>query len=168
MAVHQLVVGTHGSSIHLVEFDPSSSSLVVRHSLRLREQPSWITPSPTVPGLLYVNAWVDDRIYAVQLSEAKGFEVRSETAAGGGGPTHFVVDGNALLAVNVHLSHLFPSAAPLTGRCCSTAADPSSAIPSPPTASSPVLPRLRATSSPSTTATRRPRTRARKEERNAP
>ncbi|GAA6034261.1 hypothetical protein JCM8097_003812 [Rhodosporidiobolus ruineniae] len=100
MLKHQVVVGTHSDSIHLVEFDPAVPSLVVLHSLCLREQPSTVTLSPSIPGLFYANSWTDDRLYAIQLSEEKGFEVKSETAAGGGGPTHFVVNGDALLAVN--------------------------------------------------------------------
>ncbi|GAA5933827.1 hypothetical protein JCM3775_000296 [Rhodotorula graminis] len=102
MPVHHILVGTHSDQIHLVEFDSSAPSLTVKHSLQLRDQPSWIALSPTHPGLCYVNGWVDDVLYAVRFDAVEGFEVLGEARAGGGGPTHMEVtpDGKALLSVN--------------------------------------------------------------------
>ncbi|GAA5891628.1 hypothetical protein JCM8208_007349 [Rhodotorula glutinis] len=102
MPVHHILVGTHSDQIHLVEFDSSSPSLTVLHSLKLRDQPSWIVLSPTHSGLCYVNGWVDDVCYAVRFDVVEGFEVLGEARAGGGGPTHMEVtpDGKALSSVN--------------------------------------------------------------------
>jgi hypothetical protein len=104
MPVHRLLVGTHASAVHLIEFDSTAHSLVLKHSLELAEQTSWIALSPSIPGLFYVNSWSTDRIFAVRVEEG-GFVVLSETTFVGEGPTHFEVEegGAALVAVNVRL-----------------------------------------------------------------
>lgn len=116
MPIHHIIVGTHSDQIHLVEFDSSAPSLAVKHSLKLRDQPSWIVLSPTHKGLCYVNGWVDDVLFAVRFDADEGFEVLGEARAGGGGPTHMEVtpDGKALLSVNVRpsLFELFLVAVP--------------------------------------------------------
>lgn len=121
MAIQQIIVGTHSDKIHLVEFDSSAPSLTVKHSLKLRDQPSWIVLSPTHPGLCYVNGWVDDLFFAVRFDAETGFEVLDQARAGGGGPTHMEVtpDGKALLSVNVCTSILVrcPLRAVLTAAC---------------------------------------------------
>ncbi|BGP51479.1 hypothetical protein JCM10450v2_007421 [Rhodotorula kratochvilovae] len=102
MPIHRILVGSHTDQIHLVEFDSSTPSLTVKHSLALRAQPSWIVLSPTHTGLCYVNGWVDDLFFAVRFDAGKGFEVLAQAKAGGGGPTHMEVtpDGKALISVN--------------------------------------------------------------------
>ncbi|GAA6051409.1 hypothetical protein JCM3770_000504 [Rhodotorula araucariae] len=124
MPLHHILIGSHTDQIHLIEFDSTTPTLTLKHSLALRPQPSWIVLSPTHPGLCYVNGWVDDVFFAVRFDADDGFEVVGHADAGGGGPTHMEVtpDGRALISVNyrsgsvvytpLRLDGLFAQAAP--------------------------------------------------------
>lgn len=105
----KLILGTHAFHLHLLDFDPATTSLKKLGSIKLKEQPSFTLRHPTLKDLWYVTAWVDSVVYVVRVDPDKGsFEVLSEAKSGGGGPTFFTMtdDGESLLIANV---------SPLTG-----------------------------------------------------
>ena len=99
----QILISSHGEHIHLLSLPPSpSTDLQLISSLKLGQQPSYSLPHPSIPGLIYVSAWVPDVIYAVRLEEGQ-MEVVAQTSAGAGGPTFFIIteDRGSLLVANV-------------------------------------------------------------------
>lgn len=100
----KLLLGTHAFHLHLLDFDPATTSLKKLASIKLREQPSFALRHPTLKDLWYVTAWVDSVIFVVRVnSEKETFEVLSEAKSGGGGPTFFAMtdDVESLLIANV-------------------------------------------------------------------
>lgn len=100
----KLLLGSHAFHLHLLDFDPATTSLKKLASIKLREQPSFALRHPTLEDLWYVTAWVDSVIFVVRVNPEKGtFEVLSEAKSGGGGPTFFTMtdDVESLLIANV-------------------------------------------------------------------
>jgi 6-phosphogluconolactonase (cycloisomerase 2 family) len=100
----KLILGSHGFHLHLLNFDPATSSIKKDASIKLKEQPSFTLRHPTLRDLWYVTAWVDSVVYMVRVDEEQGkFEVLKEAKSGGGGPTFFTLtnDGESLLIANV-------------------------------------------------------------------
>lgn len=100
----KVLVGTHAFHLHLVDFDPSTSTLRKINDIKLKEQPSYVLQHPVYKDLFYVTAWVDSIIYVMQVDAERGeFKVRGQAESGGGGPTHFVLspDGESLIIANV-------------------------------------------------------------------
>lgn len=102
----KVLIGTHAFYLHLVDFDPSTSTITKVSDIKLREQPSYALPHPIHKDLFYVTAWVDSIIYVMRIDEERGaFEVLGQAQSGGGGPTHFVLspDGESLIMANVSI-----------------------------------------------------------------
>lgn len=100
----KLLLGTHAFHLHLLDFDPATSSIKKVSSIKLKEQPSFTLSHPTLRDLWYVTAWVDSVVYVVRVDAEQGkFEVLGEAKSGGGGPTFFTLtdDGESLLIANV-------------------------------------------------------------------
>lgn len=100
-----IVIGSHSDKIYSIAYDRSSPSRSLRliHSATLGMETSWLAASPTRRGLLYVNSRDSNKLFAVQLQSTGELELLDSTDCGGVGPTHFVVDGDALVVVNVSL-----------------------------------------------------------------
>jgi 6-phosphogluconolactonase (cycloisomerase 2 family) len=100
----RIFLGTHAIHLHLLDFDPATTSLKKVSSIKLKEQPSFTLRHPTLRDLWYVTAWVDSVVYVVRVDAEQGkFEVLGEAKSGGGGPTFFTLtdDGESLLIANV-------------------------------------------------------------------
>jgi 6-phosphogluconolactonase (cycloisomerase 2 family) len=100
----KILLGTHEFHLHLLDYDPATSSIKKVGSIKLKEQPSFTLRHPTLRGLWYVTAWVDSVVYVVRVDAEQGkSEVLKEAKSGGGGPTFFTLtdDGESLLIANV-------------------------------------------------------------------
>ncbi len=102
MVSHRIVVATHAEHIHFLTFETDPPALNLLSSLQLKEQPSWVEASPTHKDLIYVNSWIENKIFALKLIN-DGAEIVSECDSGGAGPTYMKVtlDGKGLMVVNV-------------------------------------------------------------------
>jgi 6-phosphogluconolactonase (cycloisomerase 2 family) len=109
----KVLIGTHAFHLHLVDFDPATSTITKVSDIKLREQPSYALRHPIHKDLFYVTAWVESIIYVIRVDEKRGgFEVLGQAQSGGGGPTHFVLspDGESLIMANVSVMNRRPYA----------------------------------------------------------
>lgn len=105
-----LLIASHGKTIHLVKVGSSNSledrpvqqaeakdglTATVTASLELPNQPSFAIEHPTIPGLIYVTSWIENKLFKIRVDQGgesgkenqNTFKVEAEANTGGGGPT---------------------------------------------------------------------------------
>jgi 6-phosphogluconolactonase (cycloisomerase 2 family) len=100
---HRIVLATHARHIHFLSFETEPPALHYLGSKEMKEQPSWVEASPAHKDLIYVNSWIENKIFALKLGEDGGADIVSECESGGAGPTFMqvTVDRKGLMVVNV-------------------------------------------------------------------
>jgi hypothetical protein len=98
-----------------LRFDSDAPALQHLGSKQLSEQASWVETSPVHSDLIYVNSWIDNKIFVLRLKGDADSEVVSVCDSGGAGPTYMKVtpDRKGLLVVNVRMKQMQSSARPL-------------------------------------------------------
>lgn len=101
-SIRKLVIASHGDTIYFVDFDEDARTISLRNSLRMAEQPSWIEASPQHADLIYVNSWVEGKIFVMRV-HGDDATLLSTCESGGKGPTDMRVsaDGRGLMVVMV-------------------------------------------------------------------
>ncbi|KIR32568.1 hypothetical protein I352_04993 [Cryptococcus deuterogattii MMRL2647] len=102
---HLLLLGTHDTHIHAVIFDSEARTLTRAASTVASEQPSWLArhPDSNLRDLIYVNGWVEGKLFVYRLLDDQGrLELLSEASSGGKGPTHLDIlpDGSGMFVAH--------------------------------------------------------------------
>ncbi|KAI0941504.1 hypothetical protein AcW1_003379 [Taiwanofungus camphoratus] len=99
--VYQLLVGSYTNEIYTLVFDPISSSLKLSSCLTVGYHPSWITPHPTDPSLIFTGLEQSDgKIIAVKYDKEGRGMVVGEAPSGGADPCTLLAVGEQLLVGN--------------------------------------------------------------------
>ncbi|GFZ51129.1 hypothetical protein JCM24511_08887 [Saitozyma sp. JCM 24511] len=101
---HLILLGTHDDYIHAVQFDPATLTLTKTSELKTSPHPSWLTPHPTIPDIIYANGHVEGKAFALRVLNDQGsLQIISEAVTDGTGPTHLAVldDGSGVLFAHV-------------------------------------------------------------------
>ena len=100
--VYHIYVGSYSNEIYTLSFDPDTQSLTHISSLTVGHHPSWLTPDPTNPSIIYTGLeQADGRILAIKYdAEGKG-TVISEQSSLGADPCTLIASGSTLFIGNV-------------------------------------------------------------------
>ena len=100
--VFRILVGSYTNEIYTVSFDPDALKLTLESTLTVGHHPSWITPHPTDPSLVFTGLEQDGgKAFVIRYdAEGKGTVVGS-APSGGADPCTLLALGTELLVGNV-------------------------------------------------------------------
>ncbi|THH29036.1 hypothetical protein EUX98_g5153 [Antrodiella citrinella] len=99
--VYQIYVGTYTSDVYTLSFNPDTQSLTLVSSLTVGHHPSWLTPDPTNPTVIYTALeQANGTVVAIKYdADGKGTIVGTQSTLGAD-PCNFVASGNTLFVGN--------------------------------------------------------------------
>lgn len=100
--VYRILVGSYTNSITALLFDPSKPSLTVASSIEVGFHPSWITPHPSDPSVIF--AGLEDtvgKIVVLKYDEDGKGTIVGEVDSGGDSPASLSAVDATLLVANV-------------------------------------------------------------------
>jgi len=99
--VHHIYVGTYTNDVYTLSFDPDTQSLTKISSLTVGHHPSWLTPDPTDPSVIYTALEQADGIaLAIKYdAEGKGTVIATQSSLGAD-PASLVASGSTLFVGN--------------------------------------------------------------------
>ncbi|KAH8103444.1 putative isomerase YbhE [Cristinia sonorae] len=105
--VHTIYVGTYTNDVYTLSFNPDTQSLAQISSLTVGHHPSWLTPDPSDPSIIYTGLeQTDGKILAIRYgTDGKG-AISSEQSSLGRDPCTLVASGSTLFVGNYSSSNL--------------------------------------------------------------
>lgn len=102
---YRIYVGSYSEEISVLSFDPATPSLSLISSVKVGFHPSWVTPHPTDPTVVFTGLEEEKgTIVALKFDQhGHGFAV-GESSSGGASPCALVAVGSELLVGNVRSS----------------------------------------------------------------
>lgn len=108
MAFH-IYIGSYTNEIYTLAFDPDTLSLTLVSTLTVGFHPSWLTPHPKDPSIVFAGLeQTDGKIVAVKFDDEGHGTLLGSVSSGGGGPCSLVETDSELLVGNVRLSQGIP------------------------------------------------------------
>ena len=98
----RILVGSYTNEIYTVSFDPDALKLTLESTLTVGHHPSWITPHPTDPSVVFTGLEQDGgKAFVIRYdAEGKGTVV-GNAPSGGADPCTLLARGTELLIGNV-------------------------------------------------------------------
>ncbi|TFY58628.1 hypothetical protein EVJ58_g6304 [Rhodofomes roseus] len=97
----RILVGSYTNEIYTVSFDPDAAKLTLESTLTVGHHPSWLTPHPTDPSLVFTGLEKDGGKAVVVRYDAGGKgTVVGEAPSGGSDPCTLLALGTELLIGN--------------------------------------------------------------------
>ncbi|KAH9922105.1 Lactonase, 7-bladed beta-propeller-domain-containing protein [Fomitopsis serialis] len=97
----RILVGSYTNEIYTISFDPDTPKLTLESTLTVGHHPSWITPHPTDPSLVFTGLERDGGKAVVVRYDAEGKgTVVGEAPSGGADPCTLLALGTELLIGN--------------------------------------------------------------------
>lgn len=105
--IYKILVATYDNDVYSLSFDPEVPSLTLTSSLTVGHHPSWVTPHPLDPSLIFTALEQSDgRVLAIKYDEQNSGSVAGEVSSHGADPCNLVVYDKEVLVGNVSLSVL--------------------------------------------------------------
>ncbi|KAH9833974.1 putative isomerase YbhE [Rhodofomes roseus] len=97
----RILVGSYTNEIYTVSFDPDAAKLTLESTLTVGHHPSWLTPHPTDPSLVFTGLEKDGGKAVVVRYDAEGKgTVVGEAPSGGSDPCTLLALGTELFIGN--------------------------------------------------------------------
>ena len=104
---YMILAATYTDRIETLSFDSDAQSLSITSSLTVGQRPSWITPHPENPAVLFTALEQEDgRVVAIEYDKEGKGKVVGDVSSGGAEPCTLVAYKGDLLVGNVSLALL--------------------------------------------------------------
>ena len=106
--MHRILVGSYTDYVYTLDFDPLSKSLNLVAKTKLATNPSWITPHPNDPTLIFAGLEQNEgKVIAVKFDDKSGEgRIVGEASSGGAGPCSVLATEDEVIIANVSRSDL--------------------------------------------------------------
>ncbi|KAK1231937.1 hypothetical protein PQX77_004930 [Marasmius sp. AFHP31] len=99
--IYHILVSSYANSVYTLEFDPNKATVTLKNSLEVGFHPSWITPHPKDPSLIFTGLeQTDGRVIAIKYDADGVGKVVAQASSGGRDPCHLEVKDDELLIAN--------------------------------------------------------------------
>ncbi|KAI0076413.1 putative isomerase YbhE [Panus rudis PR-1116 ss-1] len=99
--VYQIYVGSYSNEIYTLSFDPDVPSLSLISTITVGHHPSWITPDPKDPSVIFAGIeQTDGKIVTVKYDDKGKGVVLGEVPSGGGDPCTLLAHKDQLIVGN--------------------------------------------------------------------